>query len=104
MVNLAKYGGLPWDAILGAEVARAYKPGPQAYDRTAALLDLRPAHCMMVAAHSADLVAARGRGFRTAFVGRPLEFGPQAPRDAAAGHDFDVVADSFTDLATKLGC
>ena len=40
MVNMAKYAGLPWDAILGAEVAHAYKPQPEAYDRTAAFLDL----------------------------------------------------------------
>ena len=104
MVNLAKHAGLPWDAILGAEVAHAYKPLPEAYDRTAAFLDLRPAQCMMVAAHSADLIAASGRGFRTAFVSRPLEYGPRGTGDAGAGHDFDVVADSFTDLASKLGC
>jgi 2-haloacid dehalogenase len=59
---------------------------------------------MMVAAHSGDLVAARGRGFRTAFVSRPLEHGPGRAGDTAAGHDFDVVADSFIDLAAKLGC
>ncbi len=104
MVNLAKYGGLPWDAILGAEVAYAYKPLPLAYDRTAALLDLPPSQCLMVAAHSADLLAARGRGFGTAFVSRPLEHGPQGTRDIAAGHDFDLVADGFTDLASRLGC
>ena len=104
MVNMAKYGGLPWDAILGAELAQAYKPLPLAYDRTAALLDLPPSQCMMVAAHSADLLAARGRGFRTAFVGRPLEHGPSRTPEVAAAHDFDVVADSFTDLASRLGC
>ena len=30
-VNLAKYARLPWDAILGAEIARAYKPDPRVY-------------------------------------------------------------------------
>ncbi len=30
-VNLAKYAGLPWDVILGAEIARAYKPDPRVY-------------------------------------------------------------------------
>jgi 2-haloacid dehalogenase len=104
MVNMAKHAGLPWDAVLGAEVAQAYKPQPEAYDRTAALLDLRPAQCMMVAAHNGDLVAARGRGFHTAFVSRPLEHGPNKTRDVRAEHDFDVVADSFIDLASKLGC
>jgi 2-haloacid dehalogenase len=29
MVDLARHAGLPWDAILGAEVARAYKPSPR---------------------------------------------------------------------------
>ncbi len=104
MVNMAKYAGLPWDAILGAEVAQAYKPQPQAYDRTAALLDLEPQQCMMVAAHNSDLLAARGRGFRTAFVSRPLEHGPSKTRDLKAEHDFDVIADDFIDLAKKLGC
>lgn len=104
MVNMAKYAGLPWDAILGAETARAYKPQPEAYDRTAALLGLEPGECMMVAAHNGDLVAARGRGFRTAFVSRPLEHGPNKTRDFKAEHDFDVIADSFIDLAAKLGC
>jgi 2-haloacid dehalogenase len=103
-VNMAKYAGLPWDAILGAEVAHAYKPTPEAYDRTAAFLDLKPAQCMMVAAHNADLMAAKGRGFRTAYVNRPLEMGPIKTRDLKAEHDFDVIADDFIDLAAKLGC
>jgi 2-haloacid dehalogenase len=104
MVNMAKYAGLPWDAVLGAEVAQAYKPLPAAYDRTAAFLDLKPQQCMMVAAHNGDLVAARGRGFRTAFVVRPREHGPNQTRDLKPEHDFDVIADSFIDLAVKLGC
>ena len=104
MVNMAKHAGLPWDAILGAEVAHAYKPQPEAYDRTAAFLDLQPAQCMMVAAHNGDLVAARGRGFHTAFVRRPLEHGPNKTRDVKAEHDFDVIAEDFIDLAAKLGC
>ena len=104
MVNMAKYAGLPWDVILGAEIAHAYKPQPEAYDRSAALLDLRPEQCMMVAAHNGDLVAARSRAYRTAFVSRPLEHGPVKTRDLKAEHDFDVIADDFIDLATKLGC
>ncbi|MBL8490321.1 MAG: HAD-IA family hydrolase, partial [Rhodocyclaceae bacterium] len=31
MVDLARRNGLPWDAILGAEVARDYKPKPEVY-------------------------------------------------------------------------
>jgi 2-haloacid dehalogenase len=101
---MAKHARLPWDTILGAEIAHAYKPQPEAYDRSAALLDLKPAQCMMVAAHNGDLVAARGRGFHTAFVSRPLEHGPKKDRDLRAEHDFDVIADDIIDLAAKLGC
>lgn len=104
MVNMAKRAGLPWDAVLGAEVARAYKPQPEAYRRTADILGLAPSECMMVAAHNADLVAASAQGFRTAYVNRPTEYGPGQTRDRKAEHDFDAVADSFLDLADKLGC
>lgn len=104
MVNLAKFGGLPWDAILGAEVAQSYKPLPETYDRSAAALNLASEQCMMVAAHNADLLAARSRGYRTAFVNRPFEDGPNKTKDLRAEHDFDVIADDFIDLAAKLGC
>ena len=104
LVNMAKGAGLPWDAILGAEVARAYKPMPEAYLRTADLLGLEPRQCMMVAAHNDDLQAARALGFRTAFVARPQEHGPRQTRDLRAEHTVDVVASDFLDLADRLGC
>jgi 2-haloacid dehalogenase len=104
LVDMAKRAGLPWDAILGAEVARHYKPQPETYLTTADLLGLRPAQCMMVAAHESDLVAAAGCGFRTAYVPRPLEHGRDAPPAPPTRHPFDVVAADFTDLAARLGC
>jgi 2-haloacid dehalogenase len=104
LVNMARRAGLPWDAILGAEVARAYKPLPAAYLCTADLLGLAPDRCMMVAAHNADLEAAGALGFRTAFVARPSEHGPGQTSDLVAEHPFDVVAADFRDLADRLGC
>lgn len=104
MVNLARSAGLPWDAVLGAEVARAYKPQDAAYLTTAALLDLEPARCMMVAAHNYDLRKARALGFRTAFVPRPTEYGPHQKTDLEADEDWDVVASSMLGLADRLGC
>src|SRR5271156_2002132 len=77
MVDMAKRAGLPWDAILGAEVAHHYKPDVETYLTAADLLMLPPEQCMMVAAHASDLQAARKLGFRTAFVWRPLEYGPE---------------------------
>ena len=104
LVNMARNAGLPWDAILGAEVARHYKPQPESYLVTAELLGLAPHECMMVAAHNGDLVAATALGFRTAFVPRPTEYGPHQTTDLEAEHDFDIVGESFTDLAEQLGC
>jgi 2-haloacid dehalogenase len=104
MTRLSKRAGLPWDAILGAETAQAYKPMPQAYLRNAALLDLAPEACMLVAAHNSDLAAARAVGFKTAFVLRPTEHGPEQRTDLRAEADWDFVASSFEALADQLQC
>ncbi len=104
MVNMAKRAGLPWDAVLGAEVARHYKPQREAYLTTAAMLGLRPEQCLMVAAHNGDLAAASSFGLGTAFVPRPNEHGPGGKADVKPARDWDVIADSFDDLATRLGC
>ncbi|MGI9507840.1 MAG: haloacid dehalogenase type II [Geminicoccaceae bacterium] len=102
MVNLAKHAGLPWDVILGAEVANAYKPDLEAYRRAAALLDLDPDQCLMVAAHNSDLTAAAATGMRTAFIPRPREYGPGQTEDLEAADGIDIVASDFIDLAVKL--
>ena len=105
MVDMARRAGLPWDAILGAEIARAYKPSPEAYLRSAEALGLRPEQCLMVAAHPGDLAAAARCGLPSAVLPRPLEFGPgQAGSAPEPGQPFDVVAGDFVELAEKLGC
>ncbi len=104
MVDLARHAGLPWDAILGAEVARAYKPAPEAYRRAAELLDLPPAACLMVAAHDGDLAAAAAQGFRTAYVPRPLEHGPGSAGDLEPAAERDLVVADLGELAARLGC
>jgi 2-haloacid dehalogenase len=105
MVNLARYAGLPWDCILGAETARAYKPLPEAYRAACRHLGLPPGEVTMVAAHNNDLKAAKAQGLRTAFVARPTEHGPGqrtdlAPDPACA----DISAADFVALAAQLGC
>ena len=56
----------------------------------------------MVACHKYDPKAARAFGMRTAFVARPLEFGPAAKVDVAPESWIDLHADSFTQLADML--
>jgi 2-haloacid dehalogenase len=104
LTRMAKNAGLPWDVVLGAETARAYKPLPQAYLASAALLNLEPGRVMLVAAHNGDLAAAAEAGLRTAFVARPAEYGPLRNRDFKAERDWDVVADSFAGVAEAMGC
>jgi 2-haloacid dehalogenase len=104
LTRLAKFGGLPWDVMLGAETARAYKPLPQAYLASAALLNLEPAQVMLVAAHNGDLTAAAAAGLRTAFVARPTEHGPHQKMDIRPEREWDVVSDSFPGVAEAMGC
>src|SRR5687767_10633108 len=103
MLDMAKRAGLPWDAILGAELAQAYKPDPEAYLRTVDILAMQPDQVCMVAAHNSDLAAARACGLATAFVPRPTEHGPGQTKDLQPAQDWDVVAGDFGELATKLG-
>jgi 2-haloacid dehalogenase len=102
LLNMAKRAGLPWDAILGAEVAQAYKPAPESYLRTAEVLGLRPEEVCLVAAHNSDLAAARRCGLATAYVIRPLESGPP-PKVIPPDQDWELVGDGFDDLAGQLG-
>jgi 2-haloacid dehalogenase len=102
MTRLAKYGGLPWDAVLGADIARAYKPQPEVYLASASALGLAPEEVMMVAAHNDDLAAARVAALGTAFVGRPTEHGPHQTADLDPTSRWDVIAMDLEDLARKL--
>lgn len=102
LTNMAKHAGLPWDVILSAELAKHYKPDPEAYLTAARLLDLPPDKVMMVAAHKDDLRAAAKAGFKTAFVARPLERGPNATVDVSRDPAFDIHATDFLDLANQL--
>jgi 2-haloacid dehalogenase len=103
LANMAKRAGIPWDAVLGAEPARAYKPQPEAYLRTAEILGMRPDQVCLVAAHNGDLRAARAAGLATAFVTRPMEHGPGQTIDLVAEDPWDWVAKDFLDLADQLG-
>ncbi len=105
IVNMARRAGLPWDAVLGAEVARAYKPMPEAYLSAADMLGVAPAECMLVAAHNDDLKAAKVAGLSAAFVCRPTEVADEdQTKDREPWEGVDVAATSFEDLADKLGC
>jgi 2-haloacid dehalogenase len=100
MVDLARRNGFAWDAILGAEIARDFKPKPRVYLAACEALALEPGQCMMVAAHTSDLQAAAALGLRTAHTARPAE----SPRgESAPSAPMDVAAKSFDELVERLG-
>jgi 2-haloacid dehalogenase len=101
LTSMAKRAKLPWDLVLSAELVRHYKPDPETYLMAPRLLALEPGQVMMVAAHVYDLRAARQNGLRTAYVPRPLEFGPVKNADPP-DPSFDLVARDFIELAEKL--
>jgi 2-haloacid dehalogenase len=100
LVDLARHGDLRFDCILSAELARAYKPAPVAYLTAARLLGVEPSELMLVACHPSDLAGARGAGLRTAFVDRPLEYGPGSP--ARTDPSADVSVGDLHELAYAL--
>ena len=102
LVEMAKFAALPWDTVLSAELFHHYKPDHEAYLGSADLLGCQPAEVMMVAAHPNDLSAARACGLKTAFVPRPLENGPEKKASPPVDEPFDVKAQDFLELATKL--
>ncbi len=105
LANMAKRAGLPWDLILSAEVFRHYKPDPETYLGVADIFDLPPEAVMLVAAHKDDLKAAHACKLQTAFIERPLEYGPRVARNDLHQEIFtNYHAKSLTDLADQLGC
>jgi 2-haloacid dehalogenase len=102
VIAVVKHAGLPFDAILTAELAHSYKPAPAVYQLAVDYFGLPASQILMVACHKYDLKAARAFGMRTAFVARPWEFGPNGTPDTAAETGFDLSVDSFTALADAL--
>ncbi|WP_051614417.1 haloacid dehalogenase type II [Phyllobacterium sp. UNC302MFCol5.2] len=103
VVAVVKHAQLPFDAILTAELARSYKPAPAVYQLAVNYLNYSPHQILMVACHKYDLTAAKTFGMRTAFVARPLEFGPDARPDIASESWLDCCVDSFSSLADEVG-
>lgn len=105
IVDTCKRSNIVWDTVIACEAIGYYKPRPQAYQTAAHWLQLDPSECLMVAAHGTDLAAAAAVGFRTAFVERPLEWGPAGEPDfMKSDQAFDYVASDFEDLADQLNC
>ena len=102
VIDVSRRNMIDWDAVIACEMLRVYKPRPEAYRRAAKLLETSPGDILMVACHNFDLDAARGQGYRTAFVRRPAEWGPAGPPDPVPNLACDLVVTGFAELADAL--
>jgi 2-haloacid dehalogenase len=100
MSDLARRNDFHWDAILGADWARDYKPKAAVYLAAVDAFNLQPSQCIMCAAHSGDLKAAADNGLKTAFIARPQE--RPGVSETAPNVAVDIVARSIEELAAKL--
>jgi len=85
-----------FDQVISVQVVGAFKPHPGVYLRAAAILGREMRECLMVSAHSFDVMGAKACGYRGAFVtryGLPYEDSPYQP---------DVVVKDFKELADVL--
>jgi 2-haloacid dehalogenase len=85
-----------FDQVISVQVVSAFKPHPGVYLRAAAILGREMRECLMVSAHSFDVMGAKACGYRGAFVtryGLPYEDSPYQP---------DVVVKDFKELADVL--
>jgi len=104
LTTMAKRAGLPWDCIISTDLFGTYKTDPATYRGAIGLLGLAPDAAMLVAAHPGDLSAAQRVGLRTAYVPRPLEWGPDAPARAGGEDSFDLTVADLGALADALDC
>jgi 2-haloacid dehalogenase len=101
MADLARRNRWHWDAVLGAEHARDYKPKPEVYLAACDAFDCEPHEVLMVAAHSSDLEAAARVGLLTAHIARPNEHGP-GRGETAPSMPVDFSATDLGALADQL--
>ena len=96
----SKSNKINWDLVLSCETLEVYKPNLEAYKKTAKLLQLQPSECAMVACHSFDLNAAKKAGFKTIFVKREKEWGPDTK--VSVDGDYDMVVSDFSELKALI--
>lgn len=102
VVDVSRRNGVTWDAVISCEMIGVYKPHAQAYATAARWMALEPSQILMVACHNFDLNAAHKAGFRTAFVRRPDEWGPEGPPDPNPNMAYDFIEDNFDTLRQRM--
>jgi 2-haloacid dehalogenase len=101
--DMAKYGNLPFDIVLGSDIPRAYKNDPRYMEVNLDLLGEKArSAAAFVAAHPGDMRCARDIGILAVFVRRPLEYGPDSGYEPDSQIEVDYEVDSLIQLADIL--
>jgi 2-haloacid dehalogenase len=97
MLEAAKaYHRIPFDAVISAAAANAFKPHVATYARAAEIVSVRREAVLFVANHAFDCIGAKSAGMHTAFVDRRRRpFG-------ATPHQPDLIVATMTELADIL--
>jgi 2-haloacid dehalogenase len=97
MLEAAKpYHGIPFDAVISAAAANAFKPHVRTYTRAAEILGVPLDAVLFVANHAFDCIGAKSAGMHAAFVDRRKRpFG-------ATPHQPNLVVADMTELADAL--
>lgn len=98
VIDTARKNNLSWDGIISCEMIGTYKPLPLSYQTAANWLNLKPSECAMVACHNFDLNAAKEVGFKTIFVKRDKEWGPDGSIDPIPNPDHDLIVNNFEEI------
>jgi 2-haloacid dehalogenase len=97
MLEAAKpHHRIPFDAVISAATANAFKPHVATYTRAAEIVGVRMDAVLFVANHAFDCIGAKSAGMRTAFVDRrrrPFGVTPHQP---------DLVVADMRELADVL--
>src|SRR5262245_23793006 len=103
MADIARHNTIRFDAILGAEIARTYKPAPKVHELSWEAFGIKTGECMMTGAagHTGDFEGAAKTGMKTGAVARPNE-GGLGKGTTVPKFKVDVAADDLNDLAVKL--
>ncbi len=89
----SRHHGIPFDRLISAAAANAFKPHVATYTKAAELLGVRMDEVLFVANHAFDCIGAKSAGMRTAFVDRrqrPFGITPHQP---------DIRVRTMTELA-----
>lgn len=84
-----------FEAIIGVDAVRTFKPHPATYAHALEVLRRRPGEVLFVSAHGWDVAGARHAGMHTAFIRRGRPHPPALPRA-------DVEVDSLGSLGRGL--